>query len=372
MKNSTYLAILLSITSVYLVGINLPAIAYLAIPMSILYITIKNKKIFIELNKLPFLLSILSLIVLIAVRSNFSDMSALAFIANLGMAALVFIVFSQGIGAENARRVIYWSIILHVLIATIDTIYKFIFPMKLDQELLIEKDFWDFGFYAFKGSLFYLDSNALAFLMLPVVYLLFKNESSGIKNYFPKYFKFYVLILFILTFSRAGYVAGIILTVSIIQNKYFRPVISGAAILGIYYLYTLFIDDQSLAFKFKEFNLIYDHLASSDFIQIIFGRGFGWGDKNFFFLQGSIAKTLIELGLLGFILYLLSFFSLLYKSGAKLFYIAFFVFSQSSNFYLFPAFAIGLLTLHKKIMDSNRLLKKPPSAALLATRPLLA
>ena len=349
MSSPRYLILLLTLTGIYFVRMKWPALAYLAIPLSMIMIAAHPRRFYFSIWQTIFLLSILYLIAIIGISGDISDRGTLAFMVNLLLSALVFVSLSQKLNSLEAKNTLRTVIKIFFLLATFDTSYKFIFPQEFSDEVVQNRDFWEFGLYAYKGSFFYQDSNALAFFILPVIYLITKPAVIFEKKSVNRFFIIYAFALMFLTFSRAGYVATLIILAFNSKYKKLRLLIAPALIAVAYYAFTIIENDLSLAYKFIEAQALLTHMMNSDTFQLLFGRGFGWGDSNLFFIQGSVVKTSIEIGLIGCFFYIILLISLAIHTNSKLFILGLFVFSQSSNFYWLPAFVVGLIMLDKNI-----------------------
>lgn len=206
-------------------------------------------------------------------------------------------------------------VISSLIIVTIDTIIRFLFPDyafkgELDEfNAELARD----SFYIFKyGSIMYLDSNYVALHIL-VIMLLSESFRSGM---FRKFVFLYSIALLILTFSRSAYIGAFLFYFS--SYVYYKKLPIKIAILlffGVAILYFTYYfsynsfstNDVSLSSKFEIFKSL-ALINTYELLVVLFGVGFEVGGYLYSFRDGAYAHALLtlllgEVGVIGFIIY---------------------------------------------------------------------
>jgi len=338
-------AVLLSLLAVYLVKLGLPAPAYVA-GACILFGLISNPFTLRFTTTFLFLATALGgFIVYLAARGAASDTLGIAFLLNLAITLAVAAFMETRFDIQRIRPIairIFWFV---MLIAAFDTVWKFLNPKEFDELAMADRDFFEFGFYQFKGSFFYLDSNALAFLLLPFL-AMSSQLSKGISSRLTKAMYWTPFLLIVLSLSRAALVSTILF---VFLSRIPRKLAVAACIAGVVIgsSYIGFIGgDASGSYKLYELRTLYNFWESARFYDRLFGLGFGQGDQLAgIFLQNFAVKMTIELGVAGLMIYLFFFVALGVRTGQWWLLLALAVFSMSSNFYFFPPFCMAAVYL---------------------------
>jgi hypothetical protein len=338
-------AVLLALLAVYLVKLGLPAPAYIAGACIIIGLLSNPFTLRFTTEFLLLATCLGGFIVYLAARGGASDALGVAFLLNLTISLVVAAFMETRFNVGNIRPIairVFWFVIL---VATFDTVWKFLNPKEFDELAMADRDFFEFGFYQFKGSFFYLDSNALAFLLLPFL-AMSAQLAKGAASKLTKVMYWSPILLIVLSLSRAALVSTLLFVfLSRIPRKLAITACVAGGILGSSYIGFL-SSDASGSYKLYELRTLYNFWEGATFYDRIFGIGFGQGDQLAgIFLQNFIVKMTIELGAAGLITYLLFVVALGARTGQWWLLLAISIFSMSSNFYFFPPFCMAAIYL---------------------------
>ncbi|WP_162627179.1 O-antigen ligase family protein [Aeromonas media] len=246
------------------------------------------------------------------------------------------IIFGSSVSDAKLKIIIHHVILVAVVICALDTIYRFSFPKKEYIDAILEQGNDNLMFYAYKHSFIFQDSNFIGLYLLSATFLLINNR-SGLSN--KKYYVFLILlvVLVLLTFSRAaivGLVFGLIAhTYLRIKVKYIIYARSLLLLILILTMLVLLFFTIGLSSN-VDINAIYDGsfitklTIVDNFITTmenkdIYGVLFGWGLDNTSAYWGIAAHNLfftliLETGIVGFVIILMPFlfYSVKYKEVA--------------------------------------------------------
>lgn len=349
--NTGLLSLLVATQSVYLVQIGIVAPAYFA-GLAIFVVSLPHlKRLRIDSGRGLFLSGLLALILLILINSGGLTATTSAFITNLSLSLTTAISLFSTCRKHDVKHLASLVFALFVAIAVLDTLYKAMIPIVIDPEMLNEREFFEIGFYQYKGSFLYKDSNGLAFLLLPIMALGFEIHRASSRRGGFSWISLYYLatpaLLICTTMSRAGIVAAVLLLVLYTTEKAASAASISVAIIALYRIYmSYFANDLSAGTKFDEFTDTMSFLRDSNLPELLFGIGFGNGEAiSGRYLHGSLQKITIELGLTGVLAYGLTMFGLCALGGTWRAVAGVFFMSLSSNFYFLPPFSVAVQIL---------------------------
>lgn len=352
------LAILIAATSIYFVKLQILALAYYSVAIIIVYTLLKGRYLLLCKSDIGFLVGIISFILLILINGGEYDVLTYAFLVNLFASAAIFFclaVLREYFSWLDVAKNIFF---LFLIIAIFDTAYKFLFPQSFDEAVVAGRDFYEFGFYQYKGSFFYQDSNGLAFLLIPIVALGFEIWRFVRLNRFSNklVFFYYCLvpaILLVLTLSRAA-ISSVVLLISFYVFS-FRVVVVFVVVFAVFFsgwAFVYFEGDLSAGTKLNEFFAVLSFFDDRNYYDLFFGVGFGRGEVlSGRYIHGAFQKIFLELGLVGvfvyiFVIYFLFFVGAAWRAGLSLILMSF-----SSNFYFLPAFVVGVSVVMDRINE---------------------
>lgn len=232
-------------------------------------------------------------------------------VVNLLLAVFSFILLActsfKVSKSELSVSISKYSIFI-IIYVSIDTLLRFLYPISNELYNVEGSDIW---FYKYKASYILGDSNAVALLLLGTVFFLFYMcEKALLEVNKVTIFKIILLIvLLILTFSRAAYLALFIGLIYYLFKRY-RELIHWCMVLSLVLIgvftnkILIFLNsDGSGSQKAKELLSVFDFFGLS-YIDIAFGTGFGLGNTiSGVYIHGLLVKSLIEGG--AFFLFLL-------------------------------------------------------------------
>jgi hypothetical protein len=177
----------------------------------------------------------------------------------------------------------------------------------------------------------FLDSNAVAFLILNILcFMIYLNSEKIIKIHFIVY-AYYTLLL-ALTFSRAA-IAGFGITVlfSFIKRNVYRIVFLFLLLLFVSPIIVRYaLSDDSFNSKIFIYRNTLTYLDQIDMPHLLFGNGFGNSERILgIYGHNYITLTLIEFGFIGLVIFFSIFISFLYSN-------------KQTMFLLLPFFVTGL------------------------------
>lgn len=246
------------------------------------------------------------------------------------------IVLGKEVHIESRKRIYIMLYNILIVFFMLELMLRFLFP-----------DYTDHGFYVYKASLFYLDSNFAALVLsMFIMYSLFLKENKIVDIGKAKFL--ILIILLILTFSR-GAIFAVILSYLLFRytRKYMTYIVLIGGILSLYVFNKLlniflgganFVDfDGSFNSKF---NLIYFAMDNYDGLPLI-NKWFGIGVGNFLHIADKFAHNILitlffEFGYIGTISLLIFLGMMYYKVGKDIFYLVIPLFV--AGFTLFSAY----------------------------------
>jgi hypothetical protein len=344
MKNLTP-ATLIGLLAVYLVELGIPAPAYLAGVLMLISVVIRTFDHRISVDFALLAAPLAGLVIYLVMKGAMADMIGIAFIVNLTISVVVAGFMEVCVVRTRILSICNRVFLIFLCVATFDTIWKFIHPKEFDASVLAERDFFEFGFYRYKGSFFYFDSNALAFLLLP--FLFFSIQLAQLRqSRLARLCHWLPLLYIVLSLSRAAYLSTLLL---VVLKKTPRRLLIPTGVVLIFALssYVGYLSkDLSGSYKLREMITLFNFWERFGSDDILFGLGFGQGDKIAgFFLQNVIVKISIELGLGGLVLYLAFMGFLIKRTKQWEVVLSLLLFSFSSNFYFFPPFCVAIVYL---------------------------
>lgn len=355
--------IFIASTAVYLTSVGYPAPAYFISVISVVFILIKNSEIRLDNKDVAFFALFSAFIIIVLVRTEDFSATNLAFIVNLTCSLIMYAYMLSLSKKTNWLQLSKMIFYLVIILAVADTFYKIVNPVELSVEALEGRDFFDMGFYEYKNSFFYKDSNGLAFILIPVCVLgtaLYTNDKYQNYRFLQKIYYFNIFnvlpfVLLLLTFSRAGIVAGLfIISLYVFGIKMQAFFLSAGIFYLIPILYTSISEDLSGGTKIDELNGVLEFLKNSNFLQILIGTGFGEGEIwTQRFIHGAFQKIVMELGFIGFLLFYGSCIMLCRNKNSTIAIVALGVISLSSNFYFLPPVVVCLVYLLTKLEYRN-------------------
>lgn len=356
-------AIFISLTAVYLTSVGYPAPAYIVCAISIIFILAKHSEIRLKNRDVAFFGLLSTFIILIVARTDNFSTTNLAFMVNLVCSLIIFtymLSLSKKTNWWQLSKIIFTFVII---LAVWDTYYKITHPLELSIEALEGRDFYDIGFYEYKNSFLYKDSNGLAFMLMPVCVLgialhsKIKNQHTRLlqKLFYLNLFMVLPFALLLLTFSRAGTIVGLLIIFIHIFGLKLSALLSSVGVLYfIPTLYSYISADLSGGTKLNELYGLQEFLRNSDILQLLIGTGFGEGEIwTQRFIHGALHKIVIELGLIGLPLFYGSCIMLCRNKYSTVSIVAICIFSLSSNFYFLPPFAVCIVYLLTKLESEN-------------------
>jgi hypothetical protein len=206
----------------------------------------------------------------------------------------------------KGNRLILFFTLLLLSLYIFECIYRLSNPI-LTEKMLANKDELLF-FYQYKfNSIMFIDSNFVALSLISfiaTVDVLFKE------NRFKVYLFTTLLILLILTFSRAALISIVIYF--FLKNAGFRMKLIVLFFIGvcIFFIFPIIVNDGSYLSKIKILNYFYKYLMQIDFLTFLLGSGIGSsanvlgiGSHNLFVLLVVEFGFISLLGFLFFVLY---------------------------------------------------------------------
>jgi hypothetical protein len=251
---------------------------------------------------------------------------------------------------------------ISIIVLTIDSAYRLTHPAAPTAEsfaiMEASESLW---FYIYKfNSLMFADSNTTALIALVLYFSIYSIQVyMPIKSY--KYEKLFLILLILLSFSRAAIIALIfgMLFISFHKlEKYWRLIFSFIIILLVFsiflYLISYLGNDGSLNSKFHIISLVYEKIFTLSLSQFMFGIGFS-NVENFLGIYSHLLLLtyLIETGLIGLALFILFIIVYTYKYN---FIILFPVMIASLSYFLYVGapFLFVPLALTANIIDLKR------------------
>lgn len=219
-----------------------------------------------------------------------------------------------------SEKMIYFSLPLLI----IESIYRIINPPVEKIELLENAGREDIMFYIYKfNSIMYQDSNFVGLFILSLFFFLLYLKQYTYKKYYLSFF--ILIILLFATISRASIFSLVVFSLLYIfrQKIYkYRKLFFTVSILLIVVLFPILLEykniDDSFSTKFGIFDKTIEYVSNANFINLLFGVGFGnavavldIGAHNFF------VTYLVESGFIGLILVVILWIYILVKTKFK-------------------------------------------------------
>lgn len=354
--------LLVALLAVYLVKADLPALAYFSASCFAVIFVLRISCLRFETNELGFAVTLLSFIVYLLLSGGAYDSRTFAFALNLACSLIVLLCLLTFNRKTDWLRFSKDVFFLFVILAIFDTYYKFAFPLVFDANIIVERDFYEIGFYQYKGSFFYKDSNGLAYLLIPVVALGFEVRKLMMSRGLPVSKSLWFILcclptaLVILTFSRAAMVTALLLDLLyILRIRAVVIVLTGLGALFAKVIYGYVENDLSGGTKLDEITAVYSYYKYNKMVDLLFGMGFGNGDAwTGRYIHGALQKIFLELGILGLSIYLWALFFILRIRGCWRALVGLLLMGFSSNFYFLPAFVVSVLFLIGRLNASTK------------------
>ncbi len=220
--------------------------------------------------------------------------------------------------------------------------------------------------YQYKfGGLMYMDSNAVAIHIIIILFFIYYLEIEQGERWTKT--KLLFLILLILTFSRAGWIGGLLGWVYIRflrkQSPGFYLINSVFLLVSFFLFYKFYLEnriesDLSLQSKLEIISNVYRYLSDASFQEILFGIGFSNSSERLgIYAHNFFMVFLIESGVIGLLLmiFLLIQFVLTTKRKALFIIIPFLITTLSSTITFMPFLyvAMALIFLLEKSKTKN-------------------
>ncbi|MEX6253042.1 hypothetical protein [Providencia hangzhouensis] len=308
------------------------------------------------------LISLLSIVILIFNNILRANEYTWPIIVNYIIAIICLLIGRDLIGKITRRDAVvaihYYNLFV-IAIVTIDTVFRFKYPIINDIFQSQGSDLW---FYQYKRSFILGDSNVVSILLMTTIFFnifFMKKMCVSIKYKSVIIVAFFILLF--LTFSRAAYLAttiGIIYA-TVYSNIYRRFIFYIVGVILclalIPYLINVVTHDGSGSTKLGELSNVINYYQNVDTIyNAFFGVGFGNGIYVMdMYIHGLFAKLLVEGGLMFFFAFTLLMYCI-YKIERMvlILYVPLFIASISLSFYILSAFqgaVIGLVLFISKM-----------------------
>lgn len=244
---------------------------------------------------------------------------------NFSFSIVVFIISHIILNKTNSNAIINISeklIFFSIPLLIYEAYYRITNPVFFVD--FAEKGREDLAFYYFKiNSIMYQDSNFVGLFILSLFFFLLYLKQFTYKKY---YLSFSILtILLFTTISRASIFSFIVFSLLYIfrQKIYkYRKLVFTVSIVLIVVLFPILLEyktiDDSFSTKFGIFDKTIEYVSNANFINLLFGVGFGnavevldIGAHNFF------VTYLVESGFIGLILIVILWIYILVKTKFK-------------------------------------------------------
>lgn len=358
------LAILAPFSGFYLAGVTVASPIYIVFVISMFFLfvlVLSSKVIIVEKHIfLAFLFSFLLFNQFLLTDFNFAVGVLITFLY-----PFIFFIYLQNCKLKGLSNTLDFSIYLTGGLIVVDGVWRVFHPdLTMDTSKLEEKGIL---FQIFKtNSLMFIDSNFVGVLSVCLISL-YLWSLLALKRKLSITLISILLLGLILTWSRAAFVGAIISIVLFYfyRNYLFKIFISAIIIISFPFLLTVIVDkfqsDISFASKFLILDKSYQYLQLANWWDLIFGVGAGQGETAIGMGTHNLFSTvIIELGLIGFLVYFLLMFLLVIKVKCfrLLLILPFLVISLSATSLSIPYFYIFLLMamyLKKQSTESNNM-----------------
>lgn len=205
----------------------------------------------------------------------------------------------------EVTKVVYFAIFILLLLYLSEAVYRFMNPL-VSPEMLKNTD-ESLLFYQFKfNSIMFTDSN---FVALSLICLLYFFMTLLPKGYLKVIIIFSVLVLILLTLSRAAYISTIFLLFMHYAKLKYKVMLGGGFLFLFVILSPYIFQDGSFMSKLKIIKFFIVYLEKTQLITLLIGSGIGSsadvlgiGSHNLFVL------LVVEFGFIGlfwFLIYVL-------------------------------------------------------------------
>ncbi|HIF9166846.1 TPA: hypothetical protein ACX6PM_003835 [Photobacterium damselae] len=357
-------SMIISMSCLYIFGF-FPAPYYIFLAIGFFLIALSYEKIKVTFDGVVLLILILIYFGIIQFYNSTTNVWSYYFIALF--VSVLLVTVKNSFSTYEKIKLIRNTAYVYLFSYSIDTILRFIYPKKSYIESLELHDKSDLMFYAYKHSFIFQDSNFVGLSLIALYFLILAN-----KDIFYKKYNIIIslnIILILLSLSRAAIVVFFIVSfIYIFRNKdtlykmlCFIFIFFSMILFGFLFLDTIHITDDSFKSKFMLLNLFvhnYHSLSINDLL-------FGWGLNQTYTHWGISAHNLyitilLETGILGFLVVLLTFIFFLKKSNRCHYQIiAYSIISLSFGLIFTPVLIpIALNCLFDKNSDVKRYAKK--------------
>lgn len=211
------------------------------------------------------------------------------------------IIFDQ-LTKKQIVKICKYLLLTTCFLLITDCIYRFLHPTELKWV-----DSFTF-FYKYKmNTIMFTDTNDVGFLILLTMGFIIYLKASKILK-IPFYIQLLFFVLLILSFSRAAIVAYLItFFIFNIYNKLnyaWRFIANAVIVIGVVYLFALFLHDGSFLTKIEILQESYTYLLNADFSDLLFGIGYAQSETVLgIYGHNYIVLYLVEFGLVGLFLF---------------------------------------------------------------------
>jgi len=277
---------------------------------------------------------------------------------------LVFIlimVFGYQYDKEELIKVSFVMIDISIFVLIFECVYRLAHPVyEYNFYDLHGNDLW---FYWYKySSIMYLDSNFVGLQIISLIGFILVLSFYVKKNILLRIVL--LLVLLVLTFSRASILSIIVMLLFYIYRRYFmkQRVLLVLAVLLMYFIYTytnddIILMDNSYLSKFYIIEVAVEKIRSMSITELMFGYGFGQAENKLNIgAHNIIVLLLFETGIIGLSVFFTGWFIVLKKSQYILMILLYPVFlnmisvSNYSMAYLYGACGV-ILVIKDKVSD---------------------
>lgn len=257
----------------------------------------------------------------------------------IGAIAYIFIRgIKYKISNEEYVKIIEASLKVSISILLISTLFRISNPDAPDGTLNYIYYNEDSSFYLYKyNSLLFADSNTTGLIVLILHFFVLIAEKTNKLLLVPKYYKFTLIALIFLSFSRAAIftflLVQLIIKIFSIKSILYKFLLISLVISTIVSIIFYIFLDASFLVKFNILNLVYHYLQTASENQLLFGIGPGNAKEYLGIYTHSLYLTyLVETGIVGFIFFFIFIVYYMYKYD---FYVLFSVLIVSISYFLY-------------------------------------
>jgi hypothetical protein len=259
---------------------------------------------------------------------------------------------------HQREKLVERFVVLSVIFLTAEVAYRIMYP---DPDYAIYPWGHPLWIYKYKlKGLMYTDSNGTAIHIVVLLFYLVARELKGVGNY--RWLKVILIVLLVLTFSRAAWIGAFMgwvyiklfyerSPITIFHNLMIFFII---ALIGYFFvLQPLIADDASFRSKFMIAGKVMHHLMNASPQEILFGIGFSRSlDVLNDYAHNFLMVFLVESGIIGMLMMVAIFchFILITRKRASVIIVPFIFTTLSSTLTFIPFFylIIGLLYLDEQ------------------------